>query len=140
MLYVKIAAVVAAAAGALALTACDPTTTGTQLPTAVRTPAYVPVEATRTIVPVAPVKADPYSSNGEWLVPSDIAPGQYKATATGSSGYVEVCADLGCKIDMDGSDHTGMIANYSVSGQAYVVVPAYAAKVKLRGIVLTPVG
>ena len=39
--------------------------------------------------------ADPYSSDGTWLVPAEIAPGTYRvASTTADSGYYKVCARL----------------------------------------------
>lgn len=93
----------------------------------------------KVTTPVA-APVDPYSTDGEWLVPGEIQPGQYKAIQDGTfSGYVAVCADLECEIDMDGSDATGLIDNYTVDGQAYVTVPQGAMKVELNRAHLVPV-
>lgn len=127
-------AVVAAAATVLTLTACNPATpTEPVAISSMYTPA--PVETT-VETPMLPAKAvDPYSSDGDWLVPSEIVPGQYKATSTGSiEGYVAVCRDLDCAIG------AGMIKNYLVDGPAYITVPANAVKIHLERVTLTPMG
>jgi hypothetical protein len=73
-------------------------------------------------------------------VPAELSPGTYQATPTGNlSGYVEVCADLGCQIDFDGSDSTGMIDNYVVDGPTYIVVPPYAAAVTTKRVEMVKV-
>lgn len=88
--------------------------------------------------------ADPYSNDGTWLIPEEILPGDYKVTPDTSSwrnsGYWELCADLACEIDMDGSDYTGMIQNGAVTGQGYVTIPEYAVAITLDNVTLTPIG
>ena len=73
--------------------------------------------------------------DGTWLVPNQIGPGTYQVQSSSSfGGYVEVCADLACKVDFDGSDYTGMIDNYVVSGPTYITVPSYAKAVTMKRI------
>lgn len=136
----KIAAVIiAVAATALALTACNPASTVG--PVSTYTPVAASVSDAPTFVPVPPAPvtaapaADPYSSDGDWLVPTEIVPGQYKAVSTGSiEGYVEVCATMDCAIG------AGMIKNYLVDGPTYITVPANAVKVHLDRVALTSMG
>ncbi|WP_328439200.1 hypothetical protein [Nocardia puris] len=134
-----VAALAIAALAVLGATACEPvegkptpsTTTGIDAP-------GLWIAPTSTL-PVAPAKLDPLKSEGTWLVPGDIAPGTYRVTPTGSfSGYVELCADLACEIDFDGSDYTGMISNELYSGPGFLVVPDHAVAVTLQRVELEP--
>jgi hypothetical protein len=135
----RVVAGTAGLAAAAVLAGCGIPSTGTPVshtpPTI--TQAGISDDITTTTRP-APV---PGSGNGTWLVPSQIQPGTYQANENGSiSGYVEVCADLQCDIDMDGDDHTGIIKNYNVDGPTYVTVPSYAVSVKTQRCTLTKVG
>lgn len=129
--------IVATATAALALTACNPNTTAD--PVSTYTPAAASVTDAPTFAPVTPAPAapaaDPYSSDGDWLVPTEIVPGQYKAVSTGSiEGYVEVCATMDCAVG------AGMIKNYLVDGPTYITVPPNAVKVHLDRVSLAPMG
>ena len=84
--------------------------------------------------------ADPYSSDGTWLVPAEIQPGTYRAAIKpnwADSGYYKVCADYACDIDFDGSDATGMISNDYMTGPGVVVIPPNAVSVELNDLILT---
>lgn len=88
------------------------------------------------------VESGPFTTGtGTWFVPSDIAPGTYRAYSTRESGivagtgYYAVCADAACEIDFDGSDYTGLIDNGNLDGgPGLVVVPEHAATVQLSGV------
>lgn len=72
---------------------------------------------------------DPYSSDGTWLVPSEIAPGTYRAAVKPGSfagmGYYKTCADYTCEIGTD-----GFIDNGLLQGPGIVLVPSNAVSVK----------
>jgi hypothetical protein len=128
----------AAGVAVLGLTACDPS----QLePTPTPVPRVVDATETPWVAPtsVLPVKVDPYTTTGTWLVPSEIAPGTYRVNLKGANGYYEVCADLACDIDFDGDDSTGMIDNAFLEGPGFVEIPAHAEAVTLRGVELVAV-
>ena len=79
--------------------------------------------------------ADPYSSDGTWLVPTEIAPGTYRAIVRSDAyggGYFKVCADYSCKIGTP-----GFIDNDSFEGSAILVVPPNAVSVELSDVELT---
>lgn len=143
-----LASIALGAVGAASLSACGPeeeakpATNGAYeaAPTTTQAPSTAWLDDILAETTEAAAPADPYSTDGEWIVPSEIAPGQYKAVQDGTiSGYVAVCADLECEIDMDGSDATGLIDNYTVDGQAYVTVPQGAMKVELSRAHLVPI-
>lgn len=122
------------------------TVEGTAVASAATTsdPTYIPYTPKYTAPTSkwnAPKATDPYSTNGTWLVPSQIKPGNYLATPDGtrSGGYIEVCADIGCDIDFDGSDYTGMISNDYIEGQGYVTIPESAFSITLDDLELSPV-
>jgi hypothetical protein len=77
---------------------------------------------------------DPYSSDGMWLVPSEIAPGTYRAAIKPNmfdSGYYAVCADYACE------PGPGMISNDYMIGPGIVVIPPSAVSVELNNLSLT---
>lgn len=98
--------------------------------------AVMPAPATEA--PPSP-SAGPLSSNGTWLVPSQIEPGTYRAEARvgplGGVAYYEICATLGCDPFGTGT----IIGNGIVDGPAYVVIPDDAVSVNLTDLTLTPV-
>ncbi|RBO87546.1 hypothetical protein [Nocardia puris] len=134
----RTAALAVAAFATLGVTACDPAVDGAAVPTS--TPIEAPGLwiAPTTAAPAART-IDPYRSNGTWLVPDEIAPGNYKALPTNGSGYLEVCADITCQIDLDGDDTTGLISNEFLTGPGYVTIPAHAFSVELDGIELVAI-
>lgn len=120
----------AAAALSMSVAACSP----------VASPKVSP-EAKQEQAQVAVAVADPYSSDGTWLVPSEIRPGTYRAVQTSKDwpGYVAVCADAECDVDFDGDDTTGLIRNDIVKGSSVVVVPPGAFSVEIQRVTLTPI-
>lgn len=101
------------------------------------------VGADSGITAAAPEPEDnPLTTDGTWLVPSEVQPGDYRAVveedAFGNLGYVEVCADAACEIDMDGSNATGLIDNYAVQGSSIVHIPQGAFSVKITSADLKP--
>lgn len=85
--------------------------------------------------PPTPAAKDPYRSTGTWLVPSQIAYGEYRVTLTGSTGYWKLCGDLSCKLGTD-----GFLDNEFLQGPGILVVPLNAVSIELRGVILTPLG
>lgn len=85
---------------------------------------------------------DPYASNGQWLVPSQVAPGTYLAVQRDPvMGRVLICADLVCAPAPGGGIGTGTLINqFVVLGRTYVTIPADAAMVQFNGVSLTRVG
>lgn len=123
-----------AAASIAALTACVPEE-GTPTP-APTTWSYTPPKfvAPTTVIPV---KTDPYTTTGTWLVPAEIAPGTYrvKVRSGSSTGYTAVCADYTC------DPGPGMISNENHKagpGSDILVIPADAVSVQLKRVALTP--
>jgi len=113
-----IAAAAVAGLGVLGLTACDPdNTTGHPVPVSRMADAASTYTAPTVRMPIAP--PDPLSTDGMHLVPSEIAPGQYRVTPTGViGGYYALCTDLDCQIG------AGLLRNDFVTGTAYVTIPA----------------
>lgn len=134
----KITALIGAGFAALALTACDPTAIeGKPVPTTTTDLVDAGVESgwLTTEVPAPVPAADPLSTNGTWLVPSEIAYGTYKVTSTSSMfGYWALCADLACQ------PGPGMIQNEIVESTGYIVIAPGAVAVELDDVVLTPAG
>ncbi|MGW5514643.1 hypothetical protein [Nocardia africana] len=132
-------ALIAAAATTFAVTACDPDDSNSSPASLSSTAGLVPAAVSR-IATTPPPPVDPYSTNGTWLVPSEIAPGNYRVIPKNSrGGYWETCADAGCDIDFDGSDHTGLIDNDNVDGPGVVNIPTWAYSIKLRNVRLAPI-
>ena len=77
---------------------------------------------------------DPYKSSGTWLVPEEIAPGNYRVILSSPrrSGYTAVCADFACR------PGPGMIGNDIHDGPGVLVVPPEAVAVELSNVELTP--
>ena len=125
----------AAAASVIALSACEPIEVDGYPTPADHTVPAVEWTAPTSKLPVTPAPVDPYSSNGTWLVPSEIDYGTYKATSTSDLfGYWALCADLACQ------PGPGMIQNEIVDASGYVVIGPDAVAVELDDIVLTRVG
>lgn len=115
--------------GTVESTAVAATTDPTYIP-------YTPKYTTPTSKWNAPKKVDPYSTNGTWLVPSEIAPGTYRAITNDSiGGYYEVCATMGCDAFGDGE----LITNDFFEGSSIVVIPPNAVSIKLDDATLTPI-
>lgn len=113
------------AVAAVALTGCGVTTTA-------------PYVARGPLVPaptVAQAPDDPMSTNGVWMVPGEIPPGNYrtKMQPGETSGYSEVCADIACEIGTP-----GFISNDLYDGPGILSVPESAVAVKIKNIILTP--
>jgi len=128
----KATAIIAAAAFAvIGLTACDPQTIdGYATPTPQTVDAGVGewVAPTSTIEIPAPV--DPLSTNGTWLVPSEIGYGTYKVTPT--SDFLAnwtLCGNLSC---------SDIIQIEIVDGPGYIEIGPDAVAVELDDVVLTP--
>jgi hypothetical protein len=94
------------------------------------------------VVPTELVEAEPASTvgphtdNGTFLVPTEVAPGTYRAEqrpGLGGVSYYEICATLGCDAFGTGT----LIANGIVDGTAYVVIPDDAVSVALTDLTLT---
>jgi hypothetical protein len=82
------------------------------------------------------VTGDPYTSDGTWMVPSEITPGTYRvALTTGAMGYSKICADYTCEIGT-----SGFIANELYRGPGILVIPATAVSVELSRISLKRMG
>lgn len=129
----RIALVVTAAAAALSMTACVPEEIeGKPVPTTERTVSAVDWSAPTSTIEI-PAPVDPLSTNGTWLVPSEIGYGTYKATSTSDIfGYWALCADLACQ------PGPGMIDNEIVDASGYIVIGPDAVAVELDDVVLTP--
>ena len=84
------------------------------------------------VLATAGAAADPYSSDGTWLVPTEITPGTYRVASTGSLGYSKVCADYTCEIGTD-----GFISNDLYQGPGVLVIPSNAVSVQLSDVSLT---
>ena len=109
------------------------------MPNIITAAASAALIAAGSLLGAAPASAapSPYSSDGTWLVPSEIAPGTYRtALASGESmGYYATCADFACEIGTP-----GFITNDNLRGPGIVVVPPNAVSIELRGLVLTRMG
>ncbi|TLF72885.1 hypothetical protein [Nocardia cyriacigeorgica] len=130
----RTALIVAAGVAVLSLTACDPSQLEPR-----PTPAPRVVDATETpwVAPtsVLPVRADPYSSDGAWLIGSEIAPGNYRVVPTSEfGGGWTLCATYGC-----GPLDPGFIANDFLTGPGYVTIPADALLIELTNVRLEAV-
>ncbi|WP_280503846.1 hypothetical protein [Nocardia farcinica] len=113
-----------AALAAVTITACQPTE---PTPTPVQQVVDAGVDST-TPTPVL----DPLSSDGTWLVPTQIPHGTYLVTPDqGRRGYWALCADLMCE------PGAGMITNDLVAGPGYVVIGPDAVAIELRRVTLT---
>jgi len=113
------------AALAVSLTGCGVATVpGSPL---VPAPIEVPIEVG--------LADDPMSTNGTWMVPSEIPPGNYRTQMQSgeSVGYSEVCADIACEIGTP-----GFISNDLYDGPGMLSIPETAVAVKIKNIVLTP--
>lgn len=119
----------------LAVTACEPVdgtaVPGTQADKApglwISTTTPKPYVAPTTKLPA---KADPYSSNGMWRVPEDIAAGEYRVIPTSDfGGYWKLCATMQCKIGT-----SGFIENDLISGPSYISIPAEARFIELSRV------
>src|SRR5690606_14571469 len=121
------ATIAAAAFAVIGLTACDPQTIdGYATPTPQTVDAGIGewVAPTSTIEIPAPV--DPLSTNGTWLVPSEIGYGTYRTTPTSDIvSYWALCADLACQ------PGPGMIQNEILDGQGFIVIGPDAVAVEL---------
>ena len=100
--------------------------------------ATVPGIAARGSLAPAPktqAPSDPMSTNGTWMVPSEIPPGNYRTQMQPgeTGGYSEVCADVACEIGTP-----GFISNDLYDGPGMLSIPENAVAVKIRDIVLTP--
>lgn len=101
--------------------------------------------ATVTPAVVEPAEAEPapatgpFTENGTLLVPTEIVPGVYKATATDGAldglPYYEICGTLGCDAFGTGT----ILANGILDGPTYITIPAEAASVTLTDVTLTSV-
>lgn len=79
---------------------------------------------------------DPLTTDGTWLVPGDIAPGNYRVQVVSNfGGYSEVCGDLACEIGT-----RGFLGNELYNGPGVLVIPPDAVAVKIARITLTPMG
>lgn len=114
------------------LTACVPEDldTGSQT-TTTSGPASHTWLAPTSRAPITAAKADPYSSTGTWLVPAEIAPGNYRVTLQGKTGYWATCRDYACAVG------DGMIDNDFMRGPGLLSIGADAVAVQLRGVTLT---
>jgi len=128
----RIATLAAAAFAVFGLTACDPSQIeGKPTPTTERlVDAGIGewVAPTSTIEIPAPV--DPLSTNGTWLVPSEIGYGTYKVTPT--SDFLAnwtLCGNLSC---------SDIIQIEIVDGPGYIEIGPDAVAVELDDVVLTP--
>lgn len=85
--------------------------------------------------PKTQAPSDPMSTNGTWMVPSEIPPGNYRTQMHSGEtvGYSEVCADIACKIGTP-----GFISNDLYDGPGILSIPETAVAVKIKNIVLTP--
>lgn len=127
----KIVTAAVAVAAAAALSGCIPTTGGSS--------SFAKSGSTRPASPtLEDVPVNPYSSNGQWLVPDEIRPGNYRVSLQPgkSTGYGAVCGDFEC----NPFGEPGMLSNDNYSGPGVMVVPQSAVMVELRGIALTPMG
>lgn len=128
-----ITTILAAALTLGALTACVPQDeTGTAVPTTTPWSYTRPKFAAPTTT--IPVKTDPYRTTGTWLVPSEIAPGNYRVTVQPGQtrGYTATCSTLTC--DIGG----GLMDNANYSGPGILVIHANAVSVELKRVILTP--
>ena len=124
--------VITTAAAAVVLTGCSPISTiGSTAKSSSRS-TVTPTQAASPTLEANPV--DPYKSTGTWLVPEEIAPGNYRVSLSSSrrSGYTAVCADLACR------PGPGMIGNDIHDGPGVLVVPPEAVAVELSNVELTP--
>lgn len=89
--------------------------------------------------PTRTTRSDPYNTDGTWLVPSDIAPGNYRVLVDDSAfagmGYVEVCGDAACEIGTP-----GFLSNEVYQGPGVLSVPPNAFSVELNNVALVPLG
>lgn len=119
------------AASIIGLAACStgPSSEVTSLPSDAPHPGAPVVTPAK-----APAKADPYTTDGTWKVPSEIVPGSYRVELKPgkTSGYTEVCSDVACKIGK------GMLSNDFLTASSTVDIPANAVMIKLRGVNLIP--
>lgn len=124
----------AAAATVAGLTACVPIEEEAGTGSAATTTwSYTPPSFTAPKTTV-PVKPDPYSTTGTWLVPGDIAPGTYRIQPIKASktAYYAVCATYAC------DPGPGIIKNDLPDGPGVLVVPESAVAVELKNLTLTP--
>jgi hypothetical protein len=84
---------------------------------------------------LAQATPSPYTSDGRWLVPSEITPGTYRVTPTSGMGYSEVCADYTCEIGTN-----GFISNENYRGPGILVIPSNAVSVELHRVSLARMG
>lgn len=125
-----------AAATAVGITGCAPTTMGRNIASSDNTRLRT-VEATSA--PRQTTKpTDPYSSTGTWLVPDEIKPGTYRVNLNPGedSGYGAVCGDYEC----NPFGEPGMLSNDNYYGPGVMVIPPSAVSVELKRINLTPMG
>ena len=138
MFKFKRSAIALAVAGiaVLGLSACDPNeVTGSAVPVSHVDTTF---EAPTTQMPIASTvrPADPYSTNGRWRVPEQIAPGDYQATPTHElGGYWEQTRVIGA---VPGDD--GFLSNDFITGQDYVHIGPDTKFIELDDVTLTPVG
>lgn len=125
------ATIAAAAFAVIGLTACDPQAIdGYATPTPETVDAGIGewVAPTSTIEIPAPV--DPLSTNGTWLVPSEIGYGTYKVTATSDwLANWTLCGNKSC---------SDIIQIEIVDGPGYIEIGPDAVAVELDDVVLTP--
>ena len=101
--------------------------------------ATMPGIAARGSLAPAPTQTqvpdDPMSTNGTWMMPSEIPPGNYrtKMQPGETGGYSEVCADIACEIGTP-----GFISNDLYDGPGMLSIPESAVAVKIKNIILTP--
>lgn len=117
-------------AASLALTGCASIPT-TSSPTA--TPQTVTVETPYLSHTITAPITDPYSTDGQWLVPSEIEAGDYRAiqTDTAWGGYVKICRDTACQIGTP-----GFVDNAIVTGSAIIHIPADAQSIQIQRVKL----
>ena len=80
------------------------------------------------------IALNPYETDGTWKIPDEIKPGEYRVESTAPIAWYQFCTDVFCtpKSIIPGSNM--MVP----AGGGYVVVPADAAAINMRGIRLHP--
>lgn len=90
----------------------------------------------------APVDTlDPLTTNGTWLVGSEIQPGTYRVTpAEGmfAMPYWARCADFTCSMSGSGGVAGAILENSTVTGPSFITIAESDVAVELQDVILTP--
>ena len=130
--------VLASAAVIAGLTACDPDDNlSSPASLTTTTDSFARYTAPTSEMQIAaPKKVDPYSSNGRWRVPEQIAPGDYQATPTHPmGGYWEQVSAIGAE-----PGDPEFLSNDFITAPDYVHIGPDTKFIQLDDVTLTPAG